>query len=90
MSYVGGKFPEGINQEEYIEVTSIASEPLASCPFLRKTFQRILSANNSTSLPCDGCRSPDAVRIVLNIDTERIFVRRDSPCIASPKSGNKG
>lgn len=84
MSYVGGKFPRGINKEEYVEVTSIESEPLADCPFLRKTFQKILSVNTSTSLPCAGCQTPDAVKIVLDIDTERIFVRRNSPCVLPP------
>jgi hypothetical protein len=83
MSYIGARFPEGIDPQKYIEIISVGSNSdiLASCPHLRQAVQQLLSADTDTSLPCPGCGTPDVARIIISIDTERMFVLRHNPCI---------
>lgn len=77
MSYFGSKFPEGINPQDYTELNSVDD---ISCPVFRRVVLSSLSSVDTTYFNCPGCKTKDALVIYLNIETERLFVRRDSPC----------
>ena len=83
MSYLGAKFPEGIDPEKYRE---ISGPDQITCPVFRRTVSRTLNSNRSVVNACQGCGEEDAIILELSGtpgETERLFVRRDSRCASN-------
>lgn len=77
MSYFGSKFPEGISSDDYVEIGGVED---VSCPKFRRVVMKSLSARSTERFTCDGCGTKEAIIIVVDTDTERLFVRRNSAC----------
>lgn len=76
MSYFGSKFPEGVSGD-YREI--IGPEEII-CPNLRRVTLKALSSEDTKYFTCDGCGSERSILIVIDLETERLFVRKDSAC----------
>ncbi len=76
MSYFGAKFPEGVSAD-YRKI--IGPEEIV-CPNLRRVTLEALSSEETKYFTCDGCGSERSILIVLDLETERLFVRKDSAC----------
>jgi len=77
MSYFGAKYPEGISPDDYNEVESLKN---ISCPNLRRVALKALSSEETKYFGCDGCGDKDALVIVVDLETERMFLRNNSNC----------
>lgn len=77
MSYFGAEFPAGIDPELYREIYGIGD---ITCPLFRRVVLRALSVENTARFTCDGCGTKEAIIIEVDLETERLFVRRDSRC----------
>lgn len=76
MSYFGSKFPEGVSGD-YRE---IAGPKEITCPNLKRVTLKALSSEETKYFTCEGCGEKEAVIIVVDLETERLFVRKDSAC----------
>lgn len=76
MSYFGAKFPEGVTGD-YREIGGAGE---ITCPNLKRVTLKALSSEQTKYFTCDGCGEKEAVIIVVDLETERLFVRKDSPC----------
>ena len=85
MSYLGSKFPEGIDSGLFKEVTPLGTGS-AQCPHLRQAVIGLLSSRDSASATCPGCHIPDSARIYIAPETERLFVRRELSCVKNKKT----
>jgi hypothetical protein len=83
MSYFGTKFPEGITPD-YREIGG-AKE--ITCPNLKRVTLKALSSEDTKYFTCDGCGEKEAVIMVVDLETERLFVRKDSACADGHKDG---
>jgi len=84
MSYFGAKFPEGVSGD-YREIGGAGD---ITCPNLKRVTLKALSSENTKYFTCDGCGEKEAVIIVVDLETERLFVRKDSACAEGHKDGN--
>lgn len=76
MSYRGGKYPEGVDQS-YREISGPQE---IGCPLFRRVVSRALDSKETARFKCDGCGTENAVIIVVDLETERLFVRLGSKC----------
>ena len=76
MSYFGAKFPEEVGPD-YRELHGPQE---IICPNLHRVSLRALSSNNTEYFTCDGCGTERAIIMVVDLETERLFVRKDSAC----------
>lgn len=78
MSYYGSKFPDEIDPLIYREILNLKE---ISCPIFRRSASKAANSRLSIEITCQGCQTPDALKMVTFEDgSERFFVRTDSNC----------